>query len=717
MTVNTIDSIAEFLTNGVTTNFPFYFKFLANEDLVVTYVNPDGVSSTLILGAQYTVNGAGNDEGGSIVTTSALAGPGQLVVSREMLAYQQTSLRNQGKFLAETHEDVFDKLTMLVQQGLAIARRALMRKPGTDYYDAESRNISNLADPVAPQDAVSKNWLVSYIELFAGSIVSTVSIPYDTGTLFDFLRFWNARSVDSVAALRLLSAARNQKAVVFGYYAKGDGGGGRYYVDLSDTTSADNGGTIIVATDGARWKKTGGRTVRVRQFGARGIGGDDTAAIQAATNSGAKTVKFGAGVFGLNAAGLTRVGGQNWKGAGYNFTEIKMLEPPTKDMIYAQQKTVIGSTGICYNGNGQLTAGVGNYPSLLPCVHLSECLDVDFTKNKFIGFYNCGLLGNVITGGRFRNNYLNRGSAATFINHGIGISGESSNIDIDDNECVYCQISINAIDSSITDNRVSRWGFSAGINTQATSSCYNLTITGNNCSNSNQALDASSYRPQGIENWAPNSVITNNTCYGNYGDGIGNGGKNCNISNNNCFDNKGYGIFNVYQSATYNASGTLVDANKLYDTRVGGARTQVAGYAEQAGGLTGIMFSNNPCTNNLSANVFNCTDRATAAQYDWIPVTVFQNGWVDFGGGTFGQVAYYKDTNGIVRLQGAIKSGTIATIAFGLPVGFRPASQAYFGSVSNNLPGFIAITPGGSVTVQVGSNAYATLDGIAFRAA
>lgn len=163
MTVNTVDSIAEFVTNGVTTNYPFYFKFLANEDLVVTYINPQGVSTQLVLGTNYTAHGAGNDDGGSIVTVAALAGPGQLVVSREMVAYQQTSLRNQGKFLAETHEDVFDRLTMLVQQGLAFARRALSRKPGKDFFDAENRNVSNLADPVALQDAVTRKWTQQYV--------------------------------------------------------------------------------------------------------------------------------------------------------------------------------------------------------------------------------------------------------------------------------------------------------------------------------------------------------------------------------------------------------------------------------------------------------------------------------------------------------------------------------------------------------------------------
>lgn len=162
MTVPTLESVAEFSTNGVTTNFPFFFKFLANEDLVVTYVSPAGISSVLTLGTQYAVNGAG-DESGSIVTTTALAGPGQLIVSREIDAYQQTSLRNQGKFLAETHENVFDKLTMLIQQGFAIFKRALVRPFGRDYYDAESRNISFLADPVEPQDAATRGWTGTYV--------------------------------------------------------------------------------------------------------------------------------------------------------------------------------------------------------------------------------------------------------------------------------------------------------------------------------------------------------------------------------------------------------------------------------------------------------------------------------------------------------------------------------------------------------------------------
>ncbi|PHN61171.1 hypothetical protein AO268_03545 [Pseudomonas sp. ICMP 8385] len=79
----------------------------------------------------------------------------------------------------------------------------------------------------------------------------------------------SARAVDSIAALKALDSSNIQRATVIGYYAKGDGGGGVYYADLTDTTTADNGGTVIVATDGARWKLATVDVVDIRQFGAR----------------------------------------------------------------------------------------------------------------------------------------------------------------------------------------------------------------------------------------------------------------------------------------------------------------------------------------------------------------------------------------------------------------------------------------------------------------
>ncbi|WP_434569155.1 hypothetical protein [Pseudomonas sp. Z3-8] len=347
MTVPTLNSVAEFVTNSVTTNFPFFFKFLANEDLVITYVSPAGVSTVLTLGTDYTVNGAGDDDGGSIVTNSALAGPGQLVVSREMDAYQQTSLRNQGKFLAETHEDVFDRLTMLIQQGLSVFKRALIRPLGRDYYDAENRNISNLKDPDDLQDATTRGWVNNHfadlIDQVTGLINTTTGILYDAGTLFDHLRFGVARTVDSIAALRALSSARNQRAFVMGYYAANDGGGGHYRVRVGDVSTADNGGTIIVANDGARWELVVIGRVSLKQFGAKGDGTFiDSTFIQKAFDSNLP-LYAGPGTYlltlwqtmqmegGSTFAALKIASTLNIQGAGRDITTFKLKDNESTD--------------------------------------------------------------------------------------------------------------------------------------------------------------------------------------------------------------------------------------------------------------------------------------------------------------------------------------------------------------------------------------------------
>jgi hypothetical protein len=92
----------------------------------------------------------------------------------------------------------------------------------------------------------------------------------------------------SIAGLKAATVASTGFVRVQGYYAAGDGGGGVFRWDAADTTSADNGGTIITPTGGlassGRWKRVYEGEVNARWFGMHPNRGDsdNTAPLQAA---------------------------------------------------------------------------------------------------------------------------------------------------------------------------------------------------------------------------------------------------------------------------------------------------------------------------------------------------------------------------------------------------------------------------------------------------
>lgn len=122
---------------------------------------------------------------------------------------------------------------------------------------------------------VSRIWCV-------GGTTLSVFLP-PAGSVGDGQLQWLnilGRSVDTIAALRALDKTRYNRAVVMGYYALGDGPGGRFWCDLSDTTTAEDGISVFEAADGGRWKLQQVGWIDVRQAGATGDGAtDDTAAL------------------------------------------------------------------------------------------------------------------------------------------------------------------------------------------------------------------------------------------------------------------------------------------------------------------------------------------------------------------------------------------------------------------------------------------------------
>lgn len=102
-------------------------------------------------------------------------------------------------------------------------------------------------------------------------------IGYDSGTLQDIAD--NAKTLQSYSALRAYTGRASGANITSGGVA------GRFQRDLGDTTSADNGGTIIVDGSGRRWKRLFAGDVNVVWFEATGNGStDDALAIQRAIN-------------------------------------------------------------------------------------------------------------------------------------------------------------------------------------------------------------------------------------------------------------------------------------------------------------------------------------------------------------------------------------------------------------------------------------------------
>jgi len=161
MTVSTEVNQAAYTGNGVTTVFPYTFRILNSANLTVTRIDLLEVETVLALGTDYTVSGAGAYNGGAVTLAAPLPNGYGIIIERDLSAVQETDLRNQGTFFAEVHENVFDYLTMLIQQALGWVGLALKRPNSrSSFYDAKQYRIANLADPINSKDAVNKQTLL-----------------------------------------------------------------------------------------------------------------------------------------------------------------------------------------------------------------------------------------------------------------------------------------------------------------------------------------------------------------------------------------------------------------------------------------------------------------------------------------------------------------------------------------------------------------------------
>ena len=126
MTIASTITQQRYACNGTTTQFSFGNKIFTAADLVAVLIDTLGNLYTFTLsgvntytnvglGISYTVNNVDIDTGCFITFTAAPANGWTLDLRTVIAELQSTSIKNQGSFLPELHEEFFDKATRMLQ--------------------------------------------------------------------------------------------------------------------------------------------------------------------------------------------------------------------------------------------------------------------------------------------------------------------------------------------------------------------------------------------------------------------------------------------------------------------------------------------------------------------------------------------------------------------------------------------------------------------------
>jgi len=344
MTVSSSTDRATFAGNGVATVFPLPFRFFANSDVQVSLIDDTtGAVTPQSIGTRYTLTGAslpeqdGNADSELTMLTAPATGV-SLFVLRVIPLTQPTDIVNQGPFFPEIHENVFDRLTMLLQQGAGSLDRALR----VQDYDPVPARLPSVAqrfnkilsfdvdgnpvaiDAAADSSLVLRQDLVDNVDLSKGaSMVGRSSV-----------------TVTSTADLAETSTG------VTGYLDSGGRSGVFRFrsQDLSVEVASDPLQGVYVApvsdptgTSGAWVRQYGqGATLTaplsVAWFGAVGDGSDEIDALEAAHAlagiNGSVFYPEVTSYYGISRELVVSYEGQAVEGGGYN-AQIRQLTDDT----------------------------------------------------------------------------------------------------------------------------------------------------------------------------------------------------------------------------------------------------------------------------------------------------------------------------------------------------------------------------------------------------
>lgn len=118
--VNDVDPRAQYTAAAAQTVFAYPFAIFEDSDLLV-YLTPSGQDADddtdiLVLTTDYTVSDAGETAGGDVTLVVAADSGDIITIVRDVPVARTSDYQTAGDFLAETVNDDFDKLVMMVQQ-------------------------------------------------------------------------------------------------------------------------------------------------------------------------------------------------------------------------------------------------------------------------------------------------------------------------------------------------------------------------------------------------------------------------------------------------------------------------------------------------------------------------------------------------------------------------------------------------------------------------
>ena len=300
MTLDSTTSKVQYTQSGTTTAWPVPYKFLDNGDLIVI-TTVDGVDTALVLDTDYTVTGAGDDAGGTVTISPAVASGTRVTIYRVVDLDQPTELTTAGGWFPKVHEAVFDRLTMIDQQLQEQLDRAVKLAPTTtlnpdtvaeELFEArdDAQTAASEAEASAIRAEIASSTVAYYNHegtLTAGQDTITLPWAYDTSVGVEVFLSGVKQTESSLVFTDAYTVTLDTPVSADTPFEVVASSGARS--DLSSTLAGPGGSSLVgFLQDGtgatARTVQAKLRdVVSVKDFGAVGDGvTDDTAAIQAA---------------------------------------------------------------------------------------------------------------------------------------------------------------------------------------------------------------------------------------------------------------------------------------------------------------------------------------------------------------------------------------------------------------------------------------------------